>query len=96
MTTTKRSFAELQAEVDAQKSNSDLLNLAHTAQHVQLLRAELVAYVTKVNEALDTFDKEISETAAKIENGDFGRYDDVKGLWDKTRTFKIGGKYSTL
>lgn len=75
-------------EVDAQKNNSDLSNLAHALQYIRAGRKELEKYVAEQTKIMDELEAEIKKTAAEVETGELVEYGIVLKLYDQSR--KVG------
>lgn len=69
----KKSFAEIQADVQAQKNNSDLLNLANALERVRQHR-----------QLLDDLEKQILAMAADVEAGKLVDVSELKKLYNAT------------
>jgi len=83
--TTKFSFADHTASVDASKVNSDLQNLAHALQYVNSGRNELIANYEKRLKEFADHETKITALAIEIEGGKIATYDEVHTLHEKSR-----------
>lgn len=84
MVTPKLTFAESQAEIQAQKNNSDLTNLAHAFEKADATIRELNDHIKKVEE----LKIEITATAAAIEAGTILPVGEIRKLYD-SRLFRV-------
>jgi peptidoglycan hydrolase CwlO-like protein len=84
----KLSFAEMTEEVDAQKNNSDLSNLAHALQYLRAGRKALETYIAKQTKIMDDLEAEIKKTASEVESGELVEYGIVHKLYEQSR--KVG------
>ena len=82
----KRTFAEMTSHVEAEKNNSDLVNLAQALQYSKAGRQELKKYIEKKELEFAELEAKIAETAARIEAGEYVEYEVVKDIFNKSRS----------
>ena len=70
----KKTFAETQAEIQAQKNNSDLLNLAHALETIKLSR-----------KVLDKQEETILSIVARIENDEVVPVGEISKIYNQVR-----------
>lgn len=75
--TNKMTFAAARKEVQAQKNNSDLENLAHALEYLSVRRKEL-----------NTLEADINKLATRIESGEVVEVGEVRKLYGLARSNK--------
>lgn len=83
--TTKFSFAEHTASVDAAKINSDLQNLASALQYTRAAKVDLDREYQKKLKEIEEHGEKIVKLATEIEAGEITHYDSVHELYQKSR-----------
>lgn len=81
----KLTFAEMTQNVDAQKNNSDLSNLAHALQYLRAGRKALEKYVAEQTKLMDELEAKINEVAAEVESGELVEVGVISSLYNKAQ-----------
>ncbi len=71
----KKTFAETQAEIQALKNNSDLLNLANALEFIKLQRKDL-----------DKFEETIMSLVKRIESDEVVAVGEISKIYDMVRS----------